>query len=469
MKKITIFLATLMGLAAFFSCKKYLDVKPKGYIIPQTTDDLERVLNGLDLQQVMPIELEKLSDDYFLKDVDKASLLKVNSVDSRIYLWLAGIYSTPDEWTDNAIWNMMYKNIYQYNAVINNIDAADGGTPQRKAIARSQALLGRAWCYWYLVNLYCKPFDPATASDAPGVPWITTNDISAPVPGRSTLQATCNLIRADLEEALKNLPASTTNPYLFTRAAGLGLFARTMLMQRNYADAAKMADSALKYNDRLINYNTVYQTSDGRYTPIIDAPFGNMLTSPENIHVHIYSNTRGLSGLDISPATARMFETHDLRNIFIKPDTATNTTTGKLDTSYIYNADVVFINNISITTPEMYLVRAESNIRLGRLSDAMADINLLRKNRIVSAYYKPLEAANATQAMNILLAERRKELLGHGARWFDMRRLNNDPVFGFTAHHYLQDGTSIDLPPNSNRYTLLIPPTALTKDITQNP
>lgn len=469
MNKTTIFIAALAGLTAFSSCKKYLDVKPKGYVIPQTTEDLERVLNGQKLTEVMPVDLELLSDDYFAKDADKASLLKENSVESRIYLWLAGIYSTPDEWKTHAIWNKLYNNIYQYNAVINNIDAADGGTPQRKAIARSQALVGRAWCYWYLVNLYCKPYNPATASGDPGVPWVTSNDIGDALPGRSTLQATYQLIRADLEEAIKNLPTHTLNPYLFNRAAGFGLFARTMLMQHNYAEAGKMADSALKYNDRLINYNSVYQIADGRYTPITDAPFGNMITSPENIHVHIYENIHGLSGQYISPVTAKMFEVHDLRNIFIQPDTSTNSATGQLDTNYIYNGYVPFMANISITTPEMYLVRAESNIRLGQLPAAMADINLLRKNRIVSAYYVPLTATDATQAMKILLAERRKELLGHGARWFDMRRLNNDPVSGFTAHRYLKDGTTIDLPPNSNRYTLLLPPNTLTKDITQNP
>lgn len=469
MKKLAIFIAVAAALTAFSSCKKYLDVKPKGYVIPQTVEDLERLLNGESMTRVIPVDLDMLSDDFFYKDADKASLLKENSSQSHVYLWLPEIYTTPDDWKYKAVWGLMYKNIYQYNAVLNNIDAADGGTPRRKAIVRSQALLGRAWCYWYLVNLYCKPFDPATASSDPGVPWMTTNDINLPVPGRSTLQATYDLVSADLEEALENLPASAINPYVFTRGAGFGLSARVMLMQRKYAEAAKMADSALKYNARLIDYNTVYQTANGRYTPVSKPPFANLLTSPENIHVQQFTSSAGLSQQYISPFTVKMFEEHDLRNIFIRPDTSTNTTTGRLDTNYRYNGYATFVANISITTPEMYLVRAESNIRLGQLANAMTDINLLRKNRIVSAHYEPLEAANATQAMKILLEERRKELLFHGARWFDMRRFNNDPVFGFTAHHYLKDGTTIDLPPNSNRYTLLIPPAALSRNITQNP
>ncbi|SKA37629.1 SusD family protein [Chitinophaga eiseniae] len=469
MKTTTILIAALLGLMSFSACKKYLDVKPKGYVIPQTVEDLERLLNGQNMTRMLPTDLDMLSDDFLYKDADKASLLRENSTQSRIYLWLPEIYNTPEDWKYNSAWNLMYNNIYQYNAILNNIDMADGGTPQRKAAIRAQAKLGRAWCYWYLVNLYGKPFNAATAASDPGVPWITTNDIALPVPGRSNIKTTYDLINADLENAVKELPTSAVSPYVLTRGAGFGLFARVMLMQENYPAARKMADSALKYNSRLIDYNKVYKIQDARYVPIDNPPFADMTTSPENIHVQQYTYSGGLSGQYISPATVKMFEPHDLRNIFIGVDTATNEATGKLDTNYQYNKSRFYYANISVTTPEMYLIRAEASIRMGNAAAGMADINLLRKNRILASSYTPLSLTDTQQAMKVLLSERRKELLFHGARWFDMRRFNNDPIFGFTAHHYLKDGSTIDLPPNSNRYTLLIPPAALTENITQNP
>lgn len=469
MKKTTILIAAILSLMGFSSCKKYLDVKPKGYVIPQTVEDLERLLNGQNMTRMLPTDLDMLSDDFFYKDVDKASLLKENSTQSRTYLWLPEIYTTPEDWKYNSAWNLMYNNIYQYNAIINNIDAADGGTPQRKAAIRAQAKLGRAWCYWYLVNLYSKPFNTATAASDPGVPWITTNDIALPIPDRSNVKATYELINTDLSAAVKELPTSAIHPYVFTRGAGFGLFARVQLLQGNYAEAAKMVDSALKYNARLIDYNKSYKVQNGRYVPVDNPPFADMITSPENIHVQLYTRPAGLAGQYVSLPTVKMFETHDLRNMFLMVDTATNKETGKLDTNYLYNGRRLYYINISITTPEMYLVRAEAKARQGKVAEAMADINLLRQNRILAAAYAPLTATDAQQAMKIVLAERRKELLFRGARWFDMRRLNNDPVFGFTAHHYLKDGTTIDLVPNSNRYTLLIPPAALTNNITQNP
>nr|WP_295863996.1 RagB/SusD family nutrient uptake outer membrane protein [uncultured Chitinophaga sp.] len=469
MKKTTILIAAILSLMGFSSCKKYLDVKPKGYVIPQTVEDLERLLNGQNMTRMLPTDLDMLSDDFFYKDVDKASLLKENSTQSRTYLWLPEIYTTPEDWKYNSAWNLMYNNIYQYNAIINNIDAADGGTPQRKAAIRAQAKLGRAWCYWYLVNLYCKPFNTATAASDPGVPWITTNDIALPIPDRSNIKATYELINTDLSAAVKELPTSAIHSYVLTRGAGFGLFARVQLLQGNYAEAAKMADSALKYNARLIDYNKIYKVQNGRYVPVDNPPFADMITSPENIHVQLYTRPAGLAGQYVSLPTVKMFEAHDLRNMFLVVDTATNKETGKLDTNYLYNGRRLYYINISITTPEMYLVRAEAKARQGKTAEAMADINLLRQNRILAAAYAPLTATDAQQAMKIVLAERRKELLFRGARWFDMRRLNNDPVFGFTAHHYLKDGTTIDLAPNSNRYTLLIPPAALTNNITQNP
>ncbi|MCW3464412.1 RagB/SusD family nutrient uptake outer membrane protein [Chitinophaga nivalis] len=470
MKSQLFFISVIVaGMISFTSCKKFLDVSPKGYVIPQTTEDFEWLLNNNNLISILSTDLDVLSDDFLFPGVDKAALAIDQSARSRTYQWLAELYSTPDELLYSAPWTKLYGCIYQYNAVINGIGNASGGTPERKKIALARARAGRALCYWYLVNLYAKPYHVASAGTDPGVPWVVSNDIMTALPGRGNVQTACNLIVAELQAAIPDLPVSAPDPYQLTRAAGYGILARTWLMMGNYAEAGKMAGNALQYNARLIDYNTAYTEAAGQFAPVKNGPYTDMLKQPEHIYVQHYTMTMGLVWQAISRATEKLFEPNDLRRMFVNLDIATNTTTHQLDSTYRYMMKNGFYVCIGITTPEMLLIRAECAARQGDVGAAMNDINLLRKNRIKTSYYKILSATSPKEAVRMVLAERRKELLFKGARWLDMRRLNEDPDFGFTAHHDLKDGTTIDLLPGSNRYTLLIPVTALTADITQNP
>ena len=69
-----------------------------------------------------------------------------------------------------------------------------------------------------------------------------------------------------------------------------------------------------------------------------------------------------------------------------------------------------------------------------------------------------------------VLNERRRELIGTGLRWFDLKRLNKEPRFAKTVIHEL-DGEVYTLEPNGNNYVLPIPPQVLAfnPNMIQNP
>lgn len=74
------------------------------------------------------------------------------------------------------------------------------------------------------------------------------------------------------------------------------------------------------------------------------------------------------------------------------------------------------------TTAEMYLIRAEANIRQNRLNDAAKDIDLVRAGRFSTDDFKPVVFTDQRRALEYIKKERQRELIFRGQRWSDIRR-----------------------------------------------
>lgn len=468
-------LSTLAGIGILLlsSCEKYLDIKPKGYVIPQTVEEYERILNNAKMTKLLSDGIEKLADDFYNPKLVKDN--RIQEVDYRLYFWLPQPYTTPEDYSYYSYWNMMYAAIYQYNAILNGIDQATGATEERRKIAKAKALVGRSICYFYLANLYSQQYSETTAATSPGVPLVTSNDITQKLPGRGTVKETFDFILKGLEEGIPNMPTASLNNFEINRAGAYGWLARTYLSMNKYKEAAVAADEALKINSKLVDYNTqytVYQPQEGPaiYTPNSDHIFKKPNEQPENFHIIYYGYTRGMASQYIATETESLFELQDLRRINLTPSYIPNNKPySQWDKKYMYMGRNSYEYSAGPATAEMHLIKAEGLARNGAVADALIPLNLLRKNRIAAAAYQPIISTDKNTVLDIIYKERRRELLFKGLRWFDMRRLNSDPDFGFTAKHELIDGTFIELTPGNPRYVLSIPDPAITDGITQNP
>lgn len=443
------------------SCKKYLDIDPKGYTIPKTVEDYDRILNGVYLVQFMPIDLDILSDDIFVSGASKDPT--DNNTEGKVYAWAPFIYTSNYDLQYNHPWNLLYANIFQYNAIINNIDAATNGTANQKNKIKAQALFGRAMSYWYLVNLFSKPYTVDGSATDLGVPLVTGNDINAAIPDRGTVQKTYEFILKDLEEALNNLPSSSVTKYRPTKAAGFALLARTYLHMRDYKKSMEAATSALAIQGTVLNYNDITSyNGSGTYTLTNTTAFEeSMERHPEYIYSNLFSYVFGMQGQYLSSSLIDLLPQSDIRRMYFSEEN---------DNGIVrYQQNFFYYTNIGFTTTEMYLIQAEAKARLDNLVGALEDINKLRKNRILTVDYTPLYSDNKHEVIQWILDEKRREFFFKGMRWFEMRRLSVDPEFSFTAHHYFDNGSSVSLEPGSNRYMLAIPETALSKGIPQNP
>ena len=141
---------------------------------------------------------------------------------------------------------------------------------------------------------------------------------------------------------------------------------------------------------------------------------------------------------------ALLYAPGDLRkSIFFKASGSSGTFKGN------YSGIVAIFGGLA--TDELYLVRAECAARQGQTAAAMADLNTLLAKRWKTGTFVPLSAPDAATALAIILAERRKELVGRNLRWTDLRRLNNVSLVRTL------NGTTYTLAPGSPRYTYPLP------------
>lgn len=98
--------------------------------------------------------------------------------------------------------------------------------------------------------------------------------------------------------------------------------------------------------------------------------------------------------------------------------------------------------------PDLYLMLAECKARTNDSDGAKADLFTLRKNRMPeSEAVIPSEINSKEKLIRFVIDERKREYMMTGLRWFDMRRLWNDPLFQEDKKNYTHtDGT--------NAYTL---------------
>lgn len=447
----------LFAVCMLTACNKYLDVAPRGYTLLNTTDDYNQWLDQRSLMGgVNDISgLNSLADN-----VDQLTVLKGStSPGDLVYTWAPqfnlDVTLRPPFWSDH------YSNIYLFNAVINGVMGASGGSTEQKQQLYAEGLLGRAFEYVYLLNLYGKVYDPATAGQDLSVPFVTSTDISRNVPKRATVGQLYQQIVTDLNAAIANLPDNNSrNRYRGSKAAAYSVLARASLYARNYAEAGRNAQLALGSDPTLalVNYNQTTNLPD-------------VMVSRECIY------SRGGFAVDDIFLPPRPFMTPDFMSLFGPNDLRLrefygliDPTTGLPTQNYsdltkrgtiVFNSNTFSyafnVINAGTSVAEMKLIVAESAARSGNLTNALQQLNELRRTRLQVAGNADLQSSDPAVVLDWVLRERRLEFPFNGIRWFDMRRLDKEGRMPAVKRYY-GDGTLLaTLLPNSNAYTLQVP------------
>jgi len=78
---------------------------------------------------------------------------------------------------------------------------------------------------------------------------------------------------------------------------------------------------------------------------------------------------------------------------------------------------------------EQYLIRAEARARLGKLTEAIQDVNIIRSRAGIAILENMNSSFSESEVLNLIILERRKELFSEwGHRWFDLNRLGKSEI-----------------------------------------
>lgn len=441
----------------FSSCDDYLDVEPKGKVIPSSINDYDLLLyGGYNIHTSSDVIMMSASADDF--ETESSDLGDVNSPSNsfvKIYRWDNDLYTSND---NVQLWSHSYNNIYTFNLVIANIDEANGEDEIQRARVKAEAHAMRAYDYFILVNSFAKQYDVTTASTDLAVPLVTQAKVNAGTYSRASVQEIYDFIIADLKESIGNLPNEAIGITRASKTAAYALLARVYLQMGDYENAKSNATMAINSSYSIANYTDP------------EANIGELYSS-EQLMFRYYNYRRGYNGGTFTQEMEDLFDYDNDTRIGESSFWGVAGTWQYIDGywQYILSDATGNLSNFSIShcvsISEMYLIRAECNARLtsGSIDDVLDDLNTLRRNRIRN-YSDSTNVASKEAALQFALDERRRELAPIGIRWFDLKRLNKDAATAKTITHQIDDQI-FTLEPNSNRYVFPIP----YRVISQNP
>jgi len=431
-----------MACLAFFStaCEKYLtEPSDKSYAVITTLGDLQALLdNQTRTNAATAISPDVSADDYFLQDDGWANLQYEE--DQRMYIWERDNVFNPGDLGND--WSRLYGLVYLTNTVLEHLEQIeiDEANVEQWNNIKGQALVFRAVSFLDAAQIWAEAYDAATAQTITGIPLRLESDFNIPS-ARSSLQNTYDQILADLKEAVPLLPITPVAKTRPSKPAAYGLLARTHLWMRDYATAGIYADSCLMLANGLMNYNELNSASS--------------LPIPRHNEEVIFERT-GALGQILARTRAKVplcvfnsYSNDDLRkHIFF-------TKNSENDISFKSFYTGIVSRFLGIATDEMYLIRAECFARNDQIAEAIHDLNTLIRTRWRKETFKPFTASSANQALDIVLNERRKQLILRGIRWMDIKRLNKEGA-GITLTRDL-NGKTYTLPAGSDGFVLPLP------------
>jgi len=431
-KFIIIFLAI-----ALVSCRKYVEIEqPSIRTLKYTSDYRYTMNNNLVLEGTFSYPILS-GDDTEITDVTRQNNL--GDILGNVYTWAAKYTSESQSDSD---WDKQYKTIYVCNEVMEGVLNSQRGSEAEKQNIYAEALVHRAYTYLNLVNTYGKQYTAATAATDLGVPLLLTSNLYTKL-NRAPVADIYTSILTDLRKSISRLPDLPEYNARPAKVSAYAIMSKTYLNMRDFNNAGLYADSALNLQSSLLDLKN-YEANPSTL------PF--RLKNPEII----LSKISGVNyqAISISDDLLTAMGPTDLRyKLFTDTRAKFNSMfspsfTGRASTKYFYDQ---FNTANGPSVPEMMLIKAECLARAGQTSNAMTVVNNLRIKRFSTANYTPLTAANATEALAIVVSEKRKELFGTGLRWFDQKRLNLDAAFAQPKTRTYK-GVSYTLQPNSNAY-----------------
>ncbi|WP_153846644.1 RagB/SusD family nutrient uptake outer membrane protein [Sphingobacterium paramultivorum] len=419
------------------ACQKYLEVQSNyGLAVPSSLDDLQKLLDDSQIMNLkFPSFGEASADNYYLSQSAYDALIDYGQ---QTYIWQNDHMNFGNDWSSS------YNTVYNSNLVLDRIKKSnrnEGNANQYDAIYAS-AKFYRASQYLALLWTYSKAYTQESKTDM-GIVLRNSPDFHEQS-YRSSIAECYEKVITDLKESSLMLPEKTSHVMRPNKYAAYATLARAYLSMQVYDSAYYYVDLALKYNADLLDFNNLSEVKMTASYPFTIFNKETLFYAELLVSINLTSS-RALT----DTLLYRSYESNDLRRSAYFKVAADGTTTFK--GSYAGSSKMFS----GIAMDELYLMRAECNVRMGNVEAGMADLNHLLGYRYKAGTFIPYVIKDKREALALILKERRKELLYRGLRWMDLKRLNAEG--GEISITRKLNGQLIALQPNSNAYALPLP------------
>jgi starch-binding outer membrane protein, SusD/RagB family len=309
------------------------------------------------------------------------------------------------------LWQRAYFHVYHVNACLEGLNESTEVSIAAKKQLTGELKFLRAYIFYYLVNFF---------GDVP-MPLTTVYGENALMPRTAEMDIYEQIVK-DLAEAKQLLPVvyPSAGKGRVNRWAASALLARVYLHQRKWMEAEMESNAVI---------------SSGSYTMVSNLNNVFIANSTEAIWqlVPVVAGFNTTEAARLIPASATTKPTYvlatGLLNAFEAGDqrksawTAFNTISS---VQYYYPNKYKVRMNTTVTEyymmlrlAEQYLIRAEARAQQDKLTEAKADIGVIRAR----AGLANTTAVTKAALLNAIEQERRIELFAEwGHRWFDLKR-----------------------------------------------
>lgn len=431
------------------SCQhSFLDAKPdKSLMVPSTLDDFQALLDNHNLMNIVPGLNIIASDDYYIEENSSFYLQIFTPGERNSYLWKSEIW----EGQMGFDWETPYQQVFYANVVLDGLKESGEETEDKNRYnaIKGSALFFRAFAFYNIAQLFAPPYNDGIYESDLGVPLRLEADVNIKV-RRSTIEETYERIIADLKESADLLPEFSEFKNRPSKVAVFALLARTYLSMGDYENALLYSDSCLALNSNLMNYADL---DKGEFYPFPEVlPNGNTEVIFHYWPINYSFFDFGI--IKVDSTVYNSYHAHDLRKSLYFYENGTS--------------GVFFTGYMGLCVDEQFLIKAECLSRIGSFEQGLDVLNVLLEKRWEEPTFSPIETTTRSHALEIILLERRKELIGRDVRWTDLRRLNQHQETRTELTRIL-GGELFTLYPNDNKYVLPIPDEEIQNgDIQQN-
>lgn len=491
MKKITYITVCFLAMS-LMACNEYLEQMPDDRTVIDSPEKVQDLLVTAYVDATCIEFCEAMSDN----SGDKSALAPIQSqANQEAYYWQDATQTT--QGTPQFYWHECY---YAISAANDALAAIEKASVQTELTAlKGEALVSRAYHHFMLVNLFSLRYNPITADDDLGIPYVTKpENVVYGDYERKTVAYVYKMIQADLEAGLPLINDDIYNvpKYHFTESAAYAFASRLYLTIGEWEKAINAANRVLgvdptsNLRDWAAYFAMDYYTMKATYTASTESAnvllMGATTLVGRNNGGYRFGLTPDLNeeifGSSVCGGTwlYKVYGGETSLNIpkfqeYFKY-TSINASTG-----------TPFVMIPLFTMEEVLFNRMEANVMLGNFSDMIADVNRIMSKRIRSYdaelhtvtassftdYYRygkpelnPWFEASDEQYIYLkgVLDLKRKEFMQEGNRWFDVKR------YAIEIKRKETSGKTIDiLAKNDHRRAIQIPEAAITEGLPANP